>query len=173
MSAAPPAAGDQARVTVSVALPPAEAFRLFTEEIDRWWRRGPRFRNARGTRGMIAIEPRVGGRVFESLDADADDPRAPPAVIEIGRVGVWEPAHRLVFSWRASNFGPADPATEVEVRFEPSASGTRVTVTHRGWSAVRPDHPVRHGQASAAFIASMGRWWGDLLTALREHATLA
>jgi len=158
--------GDQARVTVSVAVPPNEAFRIFTEEIDQWWRRGPRFRNTRGDRGMLCIEPRVGGRVFESIDGDAG---APANVIEIGRVSVWEPAHRLVFSWRASNFAPTE-STEVEALFEPSPSGTRLTVTHRGWRALRADHPVRHGQEAAAFIRMMGTWWGDLLTSLREHA---
>ena len=162
-----PLPGDQARVTVSVAVPPGEAFRIFTEEIDQWWRRGPRFRNAQGERGMLCIEPRLGGRVFESIDGEAG---APASVIEIGHVSVWEPARRLVFSWRASNFAPAE-ATEVEALFEPSSSGTRLTVTHRGWRALRADHPVRHGQETAAFIRTMGIWWGDLLTSLREHAT--
>jgi len=164
----PPRPGDQARVTVTVAVAPAEAFRVFTEDIDRWWRRGPRFRNLRGERGMLCIEPRHDGRVFESLD-DADDASAAPAVIEIGRVLAWEPARRLMFTWRASNFGP-DESTEVEVLFEPANSGTRVTVTHRGFASLRPDHPVRHGQAVEAFIRSMGMWWGDLATSLREYA---
>ena len=168
---ATPLPGDQARVTVSVAVPPDEAFRIFTQEIDQWWRRGPRFRNARdhsnGGRGMLCIEPRLGGRVFESIDGET---AAPASVIEIGRVNVWEPPRRLVFSWRASNFAPAE-STEVEALFEPSPSGTRLTVTHRGWRALRADHPVRHGQESAAFIRMMGTWWGDLLTALREHAS--
>jgi len=167
---AAPLPGDQARVTVTVAVPPGEAFRIFTQEIDQWWRRGPRFRNTRGDRGMLCIEPRVGGRVFESIDGDAGANDSTPArVIEIGRVSVWEPARRLVFSWRASNFAPAE-ATEVEALFEASPSGTRLTVTHRGWSALRADHPVRHGQDAPEFIRMMGMWWGDLLTSLREHA---
>jgi hypothetical protein len=29
---------------------------------------------------------------------------------------------------------------------------------------------VRHGRAVDAFIRSMGLWWGDLATALREYA---
>jgi hypothetical protein len=48
MSRAAAPAGDQVRVSVSVAVPPAAAFEIFTQEIDRWWRRGPRFR--RGSR---------------------------------------------------------------------------------------------------------------------------
>ena len=152
--------GDQASATVSIAVAPAEAFAIFTEQIDAWWRRGPRFRNAPGDRGFIRIEPGVGGRVFESFD---------DRVVEVGRATVWDPPRRLVFEWRASNFAPAEK-TEVEVRFEPSASGTRVTVVHRGWAALRPDHPVRHGMATPEFVRMIGMWWGDLLTAMREHS---
>jgi uncharacterized protein YndB with AHSA1/START domain len=160
-------AGDQARVTVSVAVPPATAFDIFTREIDLWWRRGPRFRALSGEHALIAIEGRLGGRVFES-QGDGSPAR------EIGRVLAWEPPARLLFEWRASNFAPAE-RTEVEVQFEAAAGGrsTRVTVTHRGWAAIRPDHPVRHGQDTAAFLRLMGLWWGDQLAALRLLAVKA
>jgi uncharacterized protein YndB with AHSA1/START domain len=151
--------GDQASAQVSIAVPPAEAFAFFTEKIESWWRRGPRFRNAPGDRGFIRMEPGVGGRVFESFD---------DRVVEVGRAIVWDPPRRLVFEWRNSNFAPAEK-TEVEVRFEPTANGTRVTVVHRGWAAIRPDHPARHGQAASAFSRSVGLFWGDLLTSLRER----
>lgn len=154
---------DQVRVTVSVPVGPEQAFAIFTQEIDLWWRRGPRFRAAGGARALIAIEPRVGGRVFESLGDDG-------AVHSIGEVLAWEPPARLLFWWRAVNFAPAEH-TEVEVTFRAVGTGTHVTVLHRGWAALRPDHPVRHGQAPAAFIAMMGRWWGDQLSALRLQAT--
>jgi hypothetical protein len=75
-----------------------------------------------------------------------------------------------VFEWRAANFAPSEK-TEVEVSFEPSASGTLVTVTHRGWSRIRPDHPARHGEDVPAFLRTLGLWWRDLVNALREHAT--
>jgi len=55
------------------------------------------------------------------------------------------------------------------VKFEPRNRGTNVTVQHRGWSALRQDHPVRHGKASAEFLRMMGMWWGELMTSLREH----
>jgi hypothetical protein len=80
------APGDRASVTISVAVAPELAFALFTEEIDRWWRRGPRFRNAPGERGFIRIEPGVGGRVFESF-GDGQGER----VVEIGRTLAWDP----------------------------------------------------------------------------------
>ena len=100
MTAAPP--GDQARVAIRVDVAPAVAFRVFTEEIDAWWRRGLAYRVAPGPRGIIHLEPRVGGRLFESFDAD-DGPR----VVETGTVTAWEPPARLVLEWRAVNFVPA------------------------------------------------------------------
>lgn len=162
-AAGPPLAGDRARATVSVAVPPERAFRLFTEDINIWWRRGPRFRSAPGDQGMVCVEPHVGGRVFESFIIDGTE-----TVIEMGKVTVWTPPHRLVFKWRVVNFAPGE-WTEVEVNFHPSTTGTRVSVEHRGWSAIRPDHPVRHGLAVTAFIRMTGLWWGDQLTSLREH----
>lgn len=161
---ATPLPGDLARASVGLAVPPAEAFRVFTEEIDLWWRRGRRFRNGPGDRGIVCIEPGVGGRLFESFDTEAGE-----RVVETGRVLAWEPPERLLLEWRAINFGPHE-RTEVEVTFAPTArGGTLVTVVHRGWSALRADHPVRHGQDVPAFIRSMGMWWGDLLTTLRLH----
>ncbi len=160
-AASPP--GDQARVSVAVAVEPAEAFRVFTEEIDAWWRRGTKFRLAGNRRGIICLEAGVGGRLFESFES-----RTGTRVVETGRVTAWEPPARLVFEWRAANFAP-DETTEVEVLFKPLSRGTLVTVTHRGWSRIRPDHPARHGLEVAGFIRSMGLWWGDLMTALRER----
>jgi uncharacterized protein YndB with AHSA1/START domain len=163
MNDAPPR-GDRATVSVGLPVAPAEAFRLFTEEVNLWWRRGRRFRHAGGERGLICIEPGVGGRLFESFsDAGRE------TVVEIGRVQAWEPPHRLVFSWRNADFAPHE-STEVEVMFRAGASGTLVTVVHRGWSGIRADHPVRHGQDVPAFIRTMGLWWGDLLSALRLRA---
>jgi uncharacterized protein YndB with AHSA1/START domain len=160
---APRASGDQASVTIALSVSPSVAFEAFTQDINLWWRRGPRFRNARGEQGIVYIEPRVGGRVFESFDSPAGE-----VVVEMGRTQVWDPPHRLLFAWRVSNFAPGE-ATEVEVLFQPSASGCRVTVVHRGWSRLRSDHPVRHGLANTEFIRLMGGWWTDLLRALAER----
>lgn len=52
MSGAAPALrpGDKARATVFVAVTPADAFEVFTKEIDLWWKQGPKFRIAAGAR---------------------------------------------------------------------------------------------------------------------------
>jgi hypothetical protein len=50
----------------------------------------------------------------------------------------------------------------VEITFEPDGAGTRVTIEHRGWTAVQT------GDAAAAVI---GLWWGDLLAGYTFRAT--
>ena len=158
-------AADRAVVMVTVDVPPADAFDVFTRETDLWWRHGPRYRMAGRHPGVLSFEPRAGGRLFEQYDSPAG-----PRAHDIGTILIWEPPTRLVFEWRNANFAPAE-RTEVEVRFEPTRRGTRVTVEHRGWSTIRPDHPARHGHPPATFLAELGTWWADLLTSLREHAT--
>jgi uncharacterized protein YndB with AHSA1/START domain len=154
---------DTARVSVSVAVPPHVAFEIFTSDIDRWWRRGIKFRNAGPRTGFIRLEPHVGGRLFESIDGDSG-----PYVFEVGRVRIWEPPHRLEFSWRNSNFS-SNESTAVEVRFAETAQGTLVSVIHRGWAALRPDHPARHGLEGPSFNRMIGLWWGDQMASLREY----
>ncbi|MGE0789549.1 MAG: SRPBCC domain-containing protein [Sandaracinaceae bacterium] len=152
-------ASDRARASVLVRVPIEHAFRVFTEDIDRWWRRGLKYRVSGKRTGILHLEPFVGGRLFESYGE-------PPRVFENGRVTRWEPPRELAFEWRAANFASHE-STTVEVSFAPSASGTLVTVTHRGWASIRPDHPARHGHAPGPFLRMNGMWWGDLLTSLR------
>ncbi len=155
--------GDRARAATFVEVDPLDAFAVFTEETELWWRRGPRFRFGGKRRGILTFEPGVGGRLFEAFDD------GPADVFEVGRVLVWEPGARLVIEWRLPNFA-AGERTEVDVRFEPARGGTMVTVEHRGWSALREDHPARHGEAAAVLVARIGQWWGALLIEMRARA---
>lgn len=156
-------AGDQAKVAISVSADPARAFSAFTGQINSWWRRGPRFRNAPGDQGLIALEPRLGGRVFESFASGDRE-----TVVEIGLIKIWEPPSRVLFEWRNINFA-ASESTEVDVSFTANGAGTLVTVIHRGWSGLRFDHPTRHGQDERAFLRGMGMWWVDMLRSLDAH----
>jgi len=157
-------AGDQARVSVTVRVPIETAFELFTGQIDRWWRRGPRFRQAGAAGGFVHIEPGVGGRIFESIDHEGG-----AGVFEIGRISAWDPPNRFVFSWRNANFAPNE-TTEVEVNFRDTRGNTTVEVTHRGWSGLPRDHPARHGLHGAAFARMIGLWWADQMSSLRQLA---
>jgi uncharacterized protein YndB with AHSA1/START domain len=149
---------ENARVTTFVEVTPDDAFAVFTEEIDSWWRRGPRFRMDAGAASELRFEQDARGRRL--IERSASGMR------EIGRVLAWEPGRRLMFEWRPSNFAPGE-VTEVEVRFEPAGDGTRVTLEHRGWDAIRGDHPARHGLREHAFAAMIGKHWGELMTAFR------
>jgi uncharacterized protein YndB with AHSA1/START domain len=153
---------DTARVSVTVAVAPPIAFELFTDHIDRWWRRGVKFRHAGQRGGFIRLEPYVGGRLLESVDGEQG-----PHVFEVGRISVWDPPRRLAFSWRNANFA-AEETTAVEVAFSATARGTLVSVTHRGLASLRPDHPARHGLQGAEFNRLIGLWWGDQMSSLRE-----
>jgi hypothetical protein len=106
-------ANDRVTVTTVVRTDPATAFRLFTDEIDAWWKRGPRYRLHDGRMRFGA------GRLLEGDTA-------------VGRVLAWEPGIRLQLALDTWPFERGE-GTEVEVRFEAIGDGTRVTVEHRGW----------------------------------------
>lgn len=157
------AAADKVTVTVFVAVPPADAFEVFTTEIDQWWRRGPAYRVAGKQPGVLHLEPRLGGRLFEEYLEGA-------ALHEVGTITAWDPPHHLAFEWRSVTFVPGE-TTHVDIRFDASGDGTRVTLEHRGWATIRDDHPVRHGKPAGQFVGDLGMWWASLLRSLGEHAT--
>ena len=150
-------------MSVSVRVPRAEAFDVFTREIDLWWRHGPQFRIAGRRRGQLNFESGEGGRLFETVELDAG-----PRVFVVGTILAWEPPQRLEFEWRGVNFRPGE-STRVEVSFRSMGESTLVTVRHSAFSTLRPGHPARHGLENAAFSRMIGLWWGDLMTGLREH----
>jgi uncharacterized protein YndB with AHSA1/START domain len=156
--------GDRVAVTVRVDVAPAVAFEVFTTEIDLWWRKGIAYRVAGKRPGVLALEPELGGRLFEEYQGPSG-----PAVHVAGTITAWDPPARLAFEWRGSNFAPGE-STHVEVTFTATESGaTMVELVHTGFATLPPDHPVRHGESVEVFLGHMGRWWGDLMTTLREY----
>jgi len=148
-------------VALRVKASPERAFAAFTDEIGRWWRPNGLFQfHPRGT-GHLAFEPGQGGRLVERLSTGGS--------FEIGRIRVWEPPTRLVFSWRQASFA-ADQETEVHVRFEPVGDETRVTVEHLGWDNVPSDHVARHHFPDAIFLRRHAEWWEALLASYRAQS---
>jgi uncharacterized protein YndB with AHSA1/START domain len=109
------------------------------------------------------FEPRVGGHIYDRA-TDGTECRW-------ARVLVYEPPHRVVFSW---DIGPTwqletDPenTSEVEVRFiEEDAGRTRVELEHRnidrhgpGWEAVADG--VGHDQGWPLYLARYAALFGD------------
>jgi uncharacterized protein YndB with AHSA1/START domain len=128
--------------SVTVRCPPARAFALFAEDIGRWW---PLSRTHTGPDPVdCAIEPRVGGRVFER----AADGRETPW----GTVLAYEPPHRLAFSWIVEL--SAGQEQLVEIRFTLEGPGTRVELTHSGWEKL--------GEAAASLRQRYDRGWATV-----------
>jgi uncharacterized protein YndB with AHSA1/START domain len=111
-----------------------DAFALFTRGIARWW---PRHRHSVSQDRCtdVVLEPRVGGSLHEVRD-DGE-------TFAWGRVLAWDPPHRLVVSWHPGY--EEARSTEVEVRFEPIAGGTRVTLEHRNWERLGADADATRG----------------------------
>jgi hypothetical protein len=141
-------------VSLRVAATPARAFDAFVREIDRWWVPNGLFRFTPRTPGVLAFEPKLGGR-FTETSADGE-------VFEIGRITSWQPGAHLGFSWRQATF-EADQVTHVDVRFEPVDTETRITVEHLGWDSVPDEHRARHGFPDAVFLRRHAEWWQTLL----------
>jgi uncharacterized protein YndB with AHSA1/START domain len=147
-------------VSIEVAAEPQLAFDVFTADIDAWWLRGPQHRFRAPWNGALRFEPGPAGRLIEEY--------ADGTAFVIGRVVRWEPGRRLLLSWRLPNFEDAE-STEVDVRFEAFAGGTRVSVEHRGWDALRADHPARHGQAGRDLQYMKADLWAQNLSSLRRR----
>jgi len=109
------------RKRIIVASSPADAFRVFTEGVGSWW---PARTHSIGEElvDAVVLECKPGGKFFE---------RQPDGTTaNWGEVIAWDPPQRLVIRWEVN---PANPATEIEVRFSPIATGTVVELEHRGW----------------------------------------
>lgn len=116
------------RKTLTVPLPPVDAFDLFTAGIDRWWPKESHSLSAGAGSAAAAVtmEPWDGGALYET----APDGR----ILPWGRVTRWDPGREVAFTWHVGR--SPDEATHVTVRFSRTEGGTRVDLTHDGWQAV-------------------------------------
>jgi uncharacterized protein YndB with AHSA1/START domain len=138
------------RKTITVEASAVRAFTVFTEQFDSWWPRSHHIGG--GEMAEAVLEPKTGGRWYErGVDGTECD---------WGRVLVWEPPTRLVFTWEINAEFQRDEsrASEVEVLFVPlTPDRTRVELTHRKLDV--------HGDAAAKLrepLDSEGGWSGLL-----------
>lgn len=144
--------------SITVPVPPEHAFGMFTTGFAQWW--PAEYTWSGEVLEWIGMEPRIGGACFE---------RGPYGFrCDFGRVLLWQPSERLVFTWQIAPTRVPEPdperASEVEVRFSPEpGGGTRVELEHRGFE--------RHGDGGREYRAAMdapGGW--DLI--LQRYAGL-
>lgn len=134
------------RKSVTVARPAAEAFEIFTSGMSSWWPLHA-YSISESRAKSCAIEPRVGGEVYEVRD---DGERLP-----WGRVLAWEPPRRFVMTWHPGH----DPATaqELEVRFVAEGGATRVELEHRGWQRLGAQAGEMRGAYDGGWEAVLGK----------------
>jgi uncharacterized protein YndB with AHSA1/START domain len=138
------------RKSVTVSCSQQQAFDLFTKRKTEWW--PYESHSASGEKPEeVVYEPRAGGRVYDRLRSGREHQWA--------TVLAWEPPHRVVIEW---NVNPANPTTELEVRFSPEGDGTRVDLEHRGWE--------RYGDAAQESFGSYNSGWDFVLGRYAEKA---
>ncbi|HEY8003415.1 MAG TPA: SRPBCC domain-containing protein [Phenylobacterium sp.] len=145
-------------VALRVKATPERAFAAFVDEIGAWWRPSPLFQTTPRP-GVLSFEPGEGGRLIET--------RAGGKAFEIGRISVWRPPDRLVFSWRQASF-PPDLHTEVEVAFEAVGEETRVSIEHRGFDQV-PSGAARHGFPDEVLLMRLAEFWRSQIAAVGDR----
>lgn len=152
MSTEPVADATFVRKSVTVRVPVAHAFEVFTTRFDLWWPRSHHIGKAEIERAVL--EGKQGGRWYErSVDGSECD---------WGRVLEWDPPRRVVLSWHIMVTWGYDPdpahASRLEVTFHEEGPGvTRVELVHSELD--------RHGagwQKMRESIAGDGGWTGIL-----------
>lgn len=134
------------RASITVDAPPESAFEAFTAELGRWWPLA--YTYAQAELDTAVIEPKAGGPWFERDRAGQET--------AWGEVRAWEPPSRLVLSFAVSPDRAPEPeerASEVEIRFLPEGSGTRIELEHRDFE--------RHGEGAGRLrdgLVSPGGW---------------
>jgi uncharacterized protein YndB with AHSA1/START domain len=133
------------RKSVSVNCPTELAFRVFTERVGSWWPFEKVHSISEDEVETVVLEDSAGGRFYERTKSGEE--------LLWGTVLIWDPPHRLVYSWHPGR--GEDTAQQVEVTFTPEGDGTRVELVHTGWE--------RLGDRMAETVASYETGWDTVL----------
>lgn len=132
------------QASVTVPVDQATAFRIFTDEIDRWYVRGR----------YSWVDPgRAVGIRFE--DGYLRELWSDGGHVDTGRILAWEPPHRLVWADLINKTG----RMEIEVAFSPVDGGTKVVLEHRGLDTLPADVAARIRRGLSWNIVL--RWYAD------------
>jgi len=133
------------KLSLELSLAPEAAFDILIEEL------------AAGlAREGLSFEPGPDGRVMEDG-------------FEVGRVVRWAPGEQCLLHWQPASWQPAE-TTDVELRLESAADGTRVVLEQRGWGGLLGSAEEQAGwfarEAAARLLratapAALGDWLTD------------
>jgi len=99
-------------IKISIDLP------VFPERVYRAWLDGAEQTKITGKKA--SIEAREGGK-FSAMDGDVNS-----------EILVMTPHNRIVQTWQTKDFSKDSPASQVEIRLEPTCQGTLVNLHHTG-----------------------------------------
>ncbi|MES1201851.1 MAG: hypothetical protein ABUS57_10435, partial [Pseudomonadota bacterium] len=99
----------------------------------------------------ITIEPRVGGRIFETLNDGRE--------LEWGSVMAFEPGALFAMRW---TLGRPEPQTsDVYIKFEPlSDEACRVTLTHENWERMGEEGEKLRNAYNNGWVAVFEKGFG-------------
>jgi hypothetical protein len=133
------------RKTVTVDCVVEEAFRVFTADARSWWPVATHSIHGEGVQEIV-FEGHEGGEVYE-LSAKGEKGHWATVV-------AWQPPSRLVLAWNILELETVP--TEVEVRFVPEGSSTRVELEHRGWEAIAEDAEAKRDNYDTGWDQVLG-----------------
>jgi uncharacterized protein YndB with AHSA1/START domain len=133
-------------------------FRVFTEQLAGWWPLVP-FSVGRERVRDVTLEPRAGGRVYETWDDGTTR--------EWGEILQWQPPSGLTMTWNATG-----TPTSVELRFRAlGARLTEVQLEHRGWDALTERELGEDCALPGGYLGgSFAQGWAAILDRLRDAA---
>lgn len=135
--------------SIEVAASVETAFRAFTDHIGSWWPPD----HVPGGGQLVAVRFSHAGPGADLLMETRDD-----GIFPIGRVTAWSPPHALTYDFFIGS-SPESPSV-VDVRFTPTAAGTRVDVEHRRGLVTE--------ERWASSASGYARAWDDLMPAFAE-----
>lgn len=143
---------DPIRKELIVPLRPAEAFRLFTKDLPRWWP-VETFSLSAADGDLptdVVVEPHVGGQITEIKPDGSQTPWA--------RVTRWDPGAAFGVRWHVGR--DEDEATDLLVVFTPTDTGTHIELTHSGFDALGDVATAVHGQYQSGWDLVFGQCFG-------------
>jgi uncharacterized protein YndB with AHSA1/START domain len=140
------------RKSVVVSRPVEEAFRVYTEELGRWWPFARTHSVGKEDVETVILEGREGGRFYERTKSGDEH--------VWGTVVVWDPPNRILHTWHPGR--GEETSQMVEMTFTPVADGTRVELVHTGWE--------RLGDRMREAVASYDTGWDKVLGEYVEAA---
>jgi uncharacterized protein YndB with AHSA1/START domain len=143
---------DSVTESIYIKASKAKVFEAFVNHIDEWWPRQGKYNYSFATEdtqpGQIQIEPRLGGRFYETF--------ANGQVYQIGEVLAWQPPDRLQLSWKGREY---QAPTLIDVFFDQADAHTKVTLTHSGFSAAGvPEYAESYGVGWNEILGFLSTW---------------